>query len=129
MPPLPTGPPDPVPTHVALKDELFTATDLEKEALSLLDLCLLHRLDLLHGQQALRGLALAPPLEPVGEQVEVPPLPLGQEGVAHLGHVAVHDAVLAQGVVCVRERERPRPAVSPASAALGSLKPEPVSHL
>lgn len=46
-----------------------------------------------------RGLALAPPLEPVREQVEVPPLPLGQEGVAHLGHVAMHDAVLAQGVV------------------------------
>lgn len=46
-----------------------------------------------------RGLALAPPLQPVGKQVEVPPLPLGQEGVAHLGHVAVHDAVLAQGVV------------------------------
>lgn len=53
MPPLPTGPPNPVPTHVALKDELFTAADLQEEALSLLDLCLLHRLDLLHGQQAL----------------------------------------------------------------------------
>lgn len=84
---------------VALQDKLLATSDLEEEALSLLDLRLLHRLDLLHGQQALRGLALAPPLEPVGEQVEVPPLPLGQEGVAHLGHVAMHDAVLAQGVV------------------------------
>lgn len=47
-----------------------------------------------------RRLALPTPLEAVGEEVEVAALPLRQEGVAQLGHVPVHDAVLAHGVLC-----------------------------
>lgn len=45
-------------------------------------------------------LALAPPLHTIGEKIEVATLPLGQEGVPQLQHVAVHDAVPSQGVVC-----------------------------
>lgn len=47
-------------------------------------------------------LALSPPLHTVGEKIEVATLPLGQERVPQLQHVAVHYAVLSQRVVCTR---------------------------
>lgn len=114
-------------THVTLQHELLAPADAEQDALALLHLRLLHRVDLLHGEQGLLGgqaqprpraltgvppprsppvpcppyrrLALPAPLQAVGEEVEVAALPLRQEGVAQLGHVAVHDAVLAHGVL------------------------------
>lgn len=130
----PQAQPGPAPTHITLEDELFATSDLEQDTLPLFDLGLLHRLNLLHGQEALlwrpqrgndeaggqgwhrglqsgnpaqpslvllpyRCLSLSPPLKPIGEQVEVTPLPLGEEGVAHLGHVAMHDAVFAKGII------------------------------
>jgi len=45
-------------------------------------------------------LSFSSPLQPVWEEVKVPALPLRQEGVPQLQHVAVHDAVLPQRVVC-----------------------------
>lgn len=49
-------------------------------------------------------LALTHPLHTVGEEIEVTALPLGQERVSELQHVAVHDTVLPQGVVCTHTR-------------------------
>lgn len=45
------------------------------------------------------GLSFSSPLQPVGEEVKVTPLPLSQEGVPQLEHVSMHDAVLPQGII------------------------------
>lgn len=45
------------------------------------------------------GLSFSSPLQAVGEEVKVTPLPLSQEGVPQLEHVAMHDAVLPQGII------------------------------
>lgn len=44
-------------------------------------------------------LALSSPFHTVRKQVEVSTLPLSQEWVPKLQHVAMHDAVLAQCIV------------------------------
>lgn len=46
------------------------------------------------------GFSFSSPLHTVGEQVEISSLPLRQERVSQLQHVAVHDAVLAKSVIC-----------------------------
>lgn len=54
-------------THVALQHELLAAADAQQDAFALLHLCLLHRVDLLHGEQGLlggTGSAQPPPLRP-----------------------------------------------------------------
>lgn len=47
-------------------------------------------------------LSLSPPLHTVGEEIEVSTLPLSQERVPELQHVAVHYTVLTQSVVCTQ---------------------------
>lgn len=76
------------------------------------------------------GLALPPPLHTIGEEIEVATLPLSQKRVPELQHVAVHDAVLPQGVVCTqtqrgwKEHQWTSPAVSPhCCSQSGSLYP------
>lgn len=50
-------------------------------------------------QHTYPGLALPSPFHTVRKQVEVSALPLSQERVSKLQHVAVHDAVLTQRIV------------------------------
>lgn len=45
-------------------------------------------------------LSLSSPLQSVREEVKVATLPLSQEGVPQLQHVAVHDTVLPKRVIC-----------------------------
>lgn len=45
------------------------------------------------------GLPFSSPLQPVGEEVKVTPLPLSQERVPQLEHVSMHDTVLPQGII------------------------------
>lgn len=45
------------------------------------------------------GLSFSSPLQPVGEEVKVTPLPLSQERVPQLEHVSMHDTVLPQGII------------------------------
>lgn len=47
-------------------------------------------------------LSLSSPLHTVGEEIEVSTLPLSQERVPELQHVAVHYTVLTQSVVCTQ---------------------------
>lgn len=66
-------------------------------------------------------LALPPPLHTIGEEIEVATLPLSQKRVPELQHVAVHDTVLSQGVICthtqtgLEARQRISSAFSPHS--------------
>lgn len=53
-------------------------------------------------QQTHPWLSLTPPLHTVGEEIEVSTLPLSQERVPELQHVAVHYTVLTQSVVCTQ---------------------------
>lgn len=67
-------------THVTLQHELLAAADAEQDALALLHLRLLHRVDLIHGEQRLLGGQVQPSPQSLHPQraprVPVRPLPL-----------------------------------------------------